>query len=99
AVTWLVPAGYKSLPKGLRYDDVIGERNLDNAAFELIREQFANLTIERWHVLTKLSVIIPQRPLLERWDWTLFKILPPVRRMGDQAVLTFEKPTTDRVSQ
>ncbi len=94
-VTWLIPKGVKSKPKRLYYDLVPGEKNLDETEFALIRKNFTNLSIQRWHVLAKLAVIIGRRPLLERCDWMLFKFLPFVRRLGDQAVLTFEKAVED----
>lgn len=96
AVTWLIPAGFKSVPQGIRYADVPGEKNLDPTDLALIGNLFANLTIERWHVLTKLAVLTGHRPFLERCDWVLFRMLPFVRRLGDQAVLTFEKPADGR---
>lgn len=97
AVTWLIPKGVKSKPKGLHYDLVPGERNLGADDFERIRSKFGNLSIQRWHVLAKLSVLIARRPFLERCDWLLFQLLPFVGRLGDQAVLTFEKPVEEYI--
>lgn len=95
-VTWLIPKGFKSIPHGKKYDLVEGEKNLDAQDFDLIRSDFVNLSIKRWHVLAKLSVLISRRPFLERCDWVLFRMLPFMRRLGDQAVLTFEKPAENR---
>ena len=90
--TWLVPKGTKSLPKGLVYGDSEGERNLDDTDFALMRSSFERFTIHRWRVLACLSVLVANRPMLERCDWTLFRMLPFLRRWGDHAVLIGEQP-------
>lgn len=91
-VTWILPRGVKSRKQGVYYDLIPGERNIDAADIALIRSLFVHYKCRRWHVLAKLSNLIDRRPLLERIDWMMFRLLPFMRRFGDQAVLTFEKP-------
>jgi len=90
-VTWLIPKGTKSLRQKLTYTDKEGEHKLGKADFKILRSNFGNLTIHRWRVLALLAVLIDNRPVLERCDWLLFKLLPFVRRLGDQAVLIVSK--------
>lgn len=99
-VSWIIPKGVKSVPKGVYYDLVPGEKNLDAADLEMIKREVTNFSVKHWHVLAKLSALVGRRPTLEKIDWALFKILPFVRTLGDQAVLTFERPAVpNRISE
>jgi ubiquinone/menaquinone biosynthesis C-methylase UbiE len=90
-VNWLVPRGTKSVPKGVKYGVSEGERNLDERDFRVFRESFGHVEIHRWRVLAVLSVLMAKRNWLERCDWMLFRAIPWVRRLGDQAVLIGRK--------
>ncbi|MFH1924408.1 MAG: class I SAM-dependent methyltransferase [Planctomycetota bacterium] len=89
-VTWLIPKNVKSIPKKLKYSDVEGEHKLNDRDFAIVRRHFSRLTIKRWRVLALLSFLMANKPFLEKCDWLLFRALPFVRRLGDQAVLVIE---------
>ena len=87
-----VPPGIKNIREGLLYSDSVpGEKSLDPDDFATIRRSFESLSIQRWHVLSKLAIVLGNLERLERWDWRMFSLLPFLRSFGDQAVLIFEK--------
>lgn len=96
--SWIIRPGTKSVVKGLTYGDSAGERNLGERDFAVMRENFSDVSILRWRVVACLSVLVANRPLLERMDWMLFKALPFLRRCGDQAVLIGTHPKADGVA-
>jgi 2-polyprenyl-3-methyl-5-hydroxy-6-metoxy-1,4-benzoquinol methylase len=91
-VRWLIPKGTKSLRKKLNYGPRRGEHTLGEADFSLLRKHFGGFELHRWRLLALLSVIVENRRFLERCDWALFRMLPFLRRFGDQAVLIVQKP-------
>lgn len=89
--TWLVTKGTKNRITGERYGYSEGERNLDRRDFAVLRENFIAVSIKRWRVLSCMSIVVSNRPKLERWDWQLFRLMPFIRRFGDQAVILAHK--------
>lgn len=87
----LIPKGTKSLRKKLNYGPREGEHTLGEADFTLLRQYFGGFDIKQWRVLALLAVLFDNRRFLERCDWALFKALPFVRRLGDQAVVVVRK--------
>ena len=90
-ITWLLPMGVKNRRTGELYHDTHDERPLNGADFALMREKFAKLEVERFHLLALLSKIFGNRARFERWDWRLFKIFPFLRRLGDNVVVVLQK--------
>ncbi|QDU36225.1 Demethylrebeccamycin-D-glucose O-methyltransferase [Maioricimonas rarisocia] len=91
-VTWILPKGVKSLATGsMHFEDAPGEKNLDGTDFRIMRERFGNLKVTRFHVIAKLSSLFGRRPMLERWDHQMFKLLPFMRWFGDQMTLEVHK--------
>jgi ubiquinone/menaquinone biosynthesis C-methylase UbiE len=90
-VTWLVRPGTKCRRRKIAYGESEGERNLDATDFDVFRQCFRKFELHQWRVLGALSVVIGCRSSLQRLDWMLMSLLPPIRRLGDQAVLIGRK--------
>lgn len=90
-VTKFLPKGVKSIPERKTYTLSLGEHKINEKDFMVIKEHADSFEIKRWRVLTLLNAFLSNRPFLERCDWALFRVLPFVRRFGDQAVLIAKK--------
>jgi 2-polyprenyl-3-methyl-5-hydroxy-6-metoxy-1,4-benzoquinol methylase len=91
AVTWILPKGTKNFSAGTTYHPTDDERNLDDNDLAMMRDHFPKITIEKFRVIALLSALIGNRPVLERVDWLLFRLLPFARRFGDHVVLIMRK--------
>ncbi|MGB0596131.1 MAG: class I SAM-dependent methyltransferase [Rubripirellula sp.] len=87
----LLPLGTKNRRTGEMYRPTADELPLGPKDIDLLEEHFSRVTVERFHVLTLLSKVVGNRPLMERCDWSLFRVLPFVRRLGDNVVIILEK--------
>jgi len=90
-VTWIHPIGVKNRVRGSHYHDTGDERPLNEADFQIMRRSFPNMEFVQFRVLSVLSGLLGNRPLLERCDYWMFKVLPFMRRFGDNAVVIFRK--------
>ena len=90
-VTWVLPIGIKNRMTGELYYDTLDERPLNNDDLALMRQMFLKVEVEKFHVLTLLAKIFGNRPFFERCDWRMFKLLPVLRRLGDNIVVVLEK--------
>ena len=86
-----MPLGVKNRRTGERYHDTHDERPLCGADLAFMRRQFANVEIERFHVLALLAKVFGDLPRFERCDWRLFRVLPLLRRLGDNVVVVLQR--------
>lgn len=91
-LSWLAPVGKKNLWENSVYNDTPDEKQLTARAAEEIRRVFPDLTIHRWRLMAKLAIFTPRKQPLQKLDWALFKLCPPLRRLGDEVVLVMHKP-------
>lgn len=91
-LSWLAPVGQKNLWDKSVYQDTVDEKQLTPQAAESIRGMFPDLKILRWRLLAKLAIFTRDKRRLQRLDWALFKVCPPLRRIGDEVVLVMHKP-------
>ncbi len=92
-VTWVLPIGVKNRVRGVSYHDTDDERPLNDGDFQLMRRHFPQMDVVKFRVLSMLSSVVSNRPLLERFDYWMFKILPFTRRFGDNVVVILKKET------
>lgn len=90
-ITWFLPLGTKNRMTGELYCDTPDERMLTQGDLDLLRRHFPEIKIERFHVLTLLAKVFGNRPFFERCDWWLFRVLPVLRRFGDNVVIILKK--------
>jgi len=90
-VRWLVP-NHKSFDRHITCD----ERKLTAADLETIRQHSSHVSLRRFLVLSRLDRFI--RPTerktpsaLERLDYYLFRLFPPLEALGGYGVLTLTK--------
>ncbi len=91
-VTWFLPPGVKNV----RTNDVHyvppDEREISRQDQAIIRSFFPSMRIDRFRVLALLNSFTMNRRFLENCDGWLFRLLPVVRRFGDQVVFVLQKP-------
>ncbi len=90
-VTWILPVGVKNRVRGTHYRDTDDERPLNDGDFEIFRRHFPNTEAVKFRVLAVFGGVINNRPLLERCDYYMFKVLPFLRRFGDNVVVILKK--------
>ena len=87
----LLPLGTKNLVTGEKYRTTADEQPLTADHLDVLRRSFPALRLERFHVLALLAKLFGNRPFWERCDWALFRVLPFVRRLGDNVVVILPK--------
>jgi SAM-dependent methyltransferase len=90
-VTWILPLGVKNKVTGQRYRDTPDERPLTREDFALFRRHFDVVEEERYRVLALLASVFGRRGTFERYDRALFRLVPFLRRLGDNVVVIFRK--------
>ena len=90
-IRWWIPVGTKDAQTGLKYESTEDESPMSKCDLALARLQFPNLKVKRFRVLALGAVLFSRRRFLEKCDHVLFKILPFMRRFGDEIVLTMQK--------
>lgn len=92
--SWLVrkvlPLGMKNKRTGEKYRPTADELPLSRNDLRLMQDYFPRVHLERFHVLTLLSKIWGNRPLMEKCDWWMFRIMPFTRWLGDNVVVILE---------
>jgi len=90
-VTWILPIGVKNRVRGTQYHDTDDERPLNESDFALFRKTFPKTESVKFRILSMFSSVISNRPALERCDYVMFKLLPFIRRFGDNVVVILHK--------
>ncbi len=91
-ISWLAPVGQKNVWNKTVYNDTPDEKQLTPQATAEIRRVFPDMKIFRWRVAARLAIFARRKTPLQKLDWALFKLCPPLRRMGDEVVLVMHKP-------
>lgn len=95
-LSWIVPVGMKNVRDKSYYHDTPDEKQLTRRQLAQVREVFADLKLHRFRVAAQLAVFTRSKFALQKLDWTLFKLCPPLRRLGDELVLEMRKPAEVR---
>ena len=87
----ILPLGVKNKRTGEKYRPTEDEIPLCGTDLQLMRDHFSKVKLERFHVLTLFAKVFGNRPMMEKSDWQMFRILPFMRRFGDNVVVILEK--------
>ena len=90
-ITWILPPGVKNVRTKSLYLTTPDEREISRQDVATIRTYFPTSRIDRFRVLALFSSFAKDRRFLEACDGWLFRVLPWVRRFGDQVVFVLEK--------
>jgi ubiquinone/menaquinone biosynthesis C-methylase UbiE len=85
-VRWLVPKD-ASIDRCITED----EEKLTEKDLEIFRNIFSEVTVKRFVLFTHLNIFIKNSALLEKIDYTLFKIFPFLKPLGGQIVIIVKK--------
>ena len=90
-IRMVLPLGTKNLVTGERYRPTEDESPLGREDLHLLRQQFPQMELFRFHVFALLAKLTGNRPMMEKLDWRIFKVLPVLRRFGDNIVVVLRK--------
>ena len=91
--------GLKIVPKrvGIEHHITADERKLDNNDITTIKNIFPEIKIKKFLMFSRVDAFLspdlksPKSTLLEKIDYYLFKIIPPLKRFGGAAVIILNK--------